>query len=109
MALVDADLLVVALATVDEEDPGSRLRYEKTVAQVQEVAANQGHVVCIANEGDERLRPFAQEVIWVPPTCELLAPVVELIPLQLLAYHLALLRGRDIDQPRNIAQSVMAD
>lgn len=109
MALVDADLLVVALATVDEEDPGSRLRYEKTVAQVQEVAANQGHVVCIANEGDERLRPFAQEVIWVPPTCELLAPVVELIPLQLLAYHLALLRGRDIDQPRNIARSVMAD
>jgi glucosamine--fructose-6-phosphate aminotransferase (isomerizing) len=65
--------------------------------------------VCIANEGDTRLRKYAHEVLWVPRTCELLLPVVELIPLQLLAYNIALLRGRDIDQPRNIAKSVTAD
>ena len=108
-ALVDADMLVVALATVDDGQPSSRLRYEKTVAQVQEVTAHQGRVVCIANEGDTRLRKYAHEVLWVPRTCELLLPVVELIPLQLLAYNIALLRGRDIDQPRNIAKSVTAD
>ncbi len=108
-ALLDDDMIVVAIATVDESDPASRLRYEKTVAQVQEVTTLHGRAVCIANEGDTRLHAYAREVIWVRPTCELLLPIVEIVPLQLMAYHIALLLERDIDQPRNRGRTVVSD
>ena len=108
-ALIDADMVVLVLATVDESYESSRLRYEKTVAQVQEVTARQARVICIANEGDRRLRDHSYEVIPVPRTRELLQTVVELVPLQLLAYHLAVHLGRDVDQTRDFGRSVTAD
>ena len=107
-ALIDADMFVVVIATVDDKHPSSRLRYEKTVAQISEVAARQGRVICVTNQDDDRLREHAHEVIQVPSTCELLQPIVTIVPLQLLAYHVAALRGYDIDQPRDPGKSVTA-
>ena len=98
-AIIDADLIVVVIATVDPDHRSSQLRYERTVAQVRELAARQARIICVANRGDRRVSDYAHEVIRVPSTHELLLPVVELVPLQLLAYHVAELRGRDIDQP----------
>ncbi len=108
-ALIDSNVVVIVLATVDESNESSRLRYAKTLSQVKQVAARQGRVICIANQGDENFRPHASEVIWVPQTRELLQPVLTLIPLQLMAYHVAVSLGRDVDQPRNIGRSVTAD
>ena len=108
-ALIDEDMVVVALATVDESHESSAMRYEKTLAQVQEMTARQGRVICIANEDDQRLRNHAHEVIPVPRTTELLQPAVELVPLQLLAYHVAVFLGQDVDQPRDFGKSVTAD
>ncbi len=108
-ALIDADMVVLVIATVDETHEASRLRYEKTVAQVQEMTARQGRVICIANEGDEQFRHHAYEVIPVPRTRELLQTVLELIPLQLLAYHVAVFLGRDVDQPGDFSRRVRSD
>lgn len=108
-ALINADMFVVMIATVDDSHPNSRLRFEKTLVQVQEVAARHGRVICITNCDDERLREYASEVVLVPSARELVQPAVVLVPLQLLAYHVAVLRGVDIDQPRDIGRSVVAD
>ena len=105
-AIIDADMIVVVIATVDQTHRSSQLRYERTVAQVREVNARQCRVICIANQGDRRITKYAHEVIYVPSTYELLQPVVELIPLQLLAYYVALLRGRDIDQRLDVGKKV---
>jgi glucosamine--fructose-6-phosphate aminotransferase (isomerizing) len=105
-AIIDDDLIVVVIATVDRSHPSSLLRYERTVAQVRELAARQARVICIANKGDRRIHRYAHEVISVPSTHELLQPVIELIPLQLLAYHVAVLRGLDIDQPLDVGLGV---
>lgn len=107
-ALIDQDMAVLVLATVDETHESSRMRYEKTLAQVQEMTSRQGRVICIANEGDDQLDSHAHEVIPVPRTRELLQPAVSLIPLQLLAYHVAVLLGKDVDQPRDFSKSVTA-
>ena len=109
MAVIDPNLVVIVLATVDESHESSRLRYEKTVAQVQEVAARDCRVICIASEGDDRFENLATEVIPVPRTRELLQPIIELIPLQLLAYHIAVHLGREVDHPRDIGKSVTSD
>lgn len=108
-ALIDGDMVVVALATVDERHRSSVMRYEKTRAQVQEMTARKGRVICIASEGDDRLEGHAHAVIHVPQTRELLQPAVELIPLQLLAYHVAAYLGKDVDQPRDFSKTVMSD
>lgn len=108
-AIVDADMVVVVIATVDQASQASRLRYEKTLAQLRELKARQAHVLCIANQGDKRVWRLAHEVVPVPTTQELLQPVVEIIPLQLLAYHAAALLGLDIDQPRDIGRKVTSD
>ncbi len=105
-ALIDADMFVVVIATVDDKHRLSRLRYEKTVAQIGEVAARQGRVICVTNQNDDRLRENAHEIIRIPSTSELLQPIVTIVPLQLLAYHVAALRGYDIDQPRDLGKSV---
>ena len=105
-AIIDADLIVVVIATVDWSHRSSRLRYERTLEQVREVAARQGRVICIASEGDERIGRHASEVIFVPQSSELLQPLIEVIPLQLLAYHVAVLCGREIDQSRDLGKSV---
>ncbi|MXY69077.1 MAG: glutamine--fructose-6-phosphate transaminase (isomerizing) [Acidobacteriia bacterium] len=108
-ALVDSDMVVVVLATVDQSSPSSRLRYEKTLSQVREVTARHGRAICIANEDDARIAQYAHEVIRVPVMREPLQSAVSHIPLQLLAYYTAVLRGCDVDQPRDLGRSITAD
>jgi glucosamine--fructose-6-phosphate aminotransferase (isomerizing) len=108
-ALIDSELPVVILATQDKNDLRSITRYEKTVSNLKEVTARSGKVIAIAVEGDEEIRESADHVIHVPAAPELLLPLLEVVPLQLLAYHIALLRGCDVDQPRNLAKSVTVE
>jgi glucosamine--fructose-6-phosphate aminotransferase (isomerizing) len=108
-ALIDEHLPIVVLATYDPDDADSHLRYEKTLANIKEVQARLGEVVAIANEGDQALRGMVNHLIEVPPTHELLLPIIEIVPLQLLAYHIAVIRGCDVDQPRNLAKSVTVE
>ncbi len=108
-ALIDEDLPVVILATCDKDDPGSQVRYEKTLSNLKEVKARSGRVIAIATEGDDEIREAADHVIYVPEAPELLAPILEVVPCQLLAYHIAVRRGCDVDQPRNLAKSVTVE
>jgi glucosamine--fructose-6-phosphate aminotransferase (isomerizing) len=108
-ALIDEDLPVVVIATRDESDPGSMTRYEKTISNMQEVKARDGIVIAVITEGDRQAREIANHVVEVPTAPELLAPILEIVPLQLLAYHIAVRRGCDVDQPRNLAKSVTVE
>jgi glucosamine--fructose-6-phosphate aminotransferase (isomerizing) len=108
-ALIDENLPVVVIATRDESDPASMTRYEKTISNMQEVKARDGIVIAIVTEGDTQARQSADHVIEVPHAPELLAPMLEIVPLQLLAYHIAVRRGCDVDQPRNLAKSVTVE
>ena len=108
-ALIDEDLPVVILATRDLNDPGSVVRYEKTLSNLKEVKARSGTVIAIATDGDEEIREAADHVLYVPEAPELLAPILEVVPCQLLAYHIAVRRGCDVDQPRNLAKSVTVE
>jgi glucosamine--fructose-6-phosphate aminotransferase (isomerizing) len=108
-ALIDENLPVVVLATRDPDDPDSVLRYEKTMSNIKEVTARSGKVIAIATEGDEEIKEAADHVLFVPPAPELLLPILEVVPLQLLAYHIAVRRGCDVDQPRNLAKSVTVE
>jgi glucosamine--fructose-6-phosphate aminotransferase (isomerizing) len=100
---------VVVIATKDPDDPNSVLRYEKTVSNIKEVKAREGKVIAIATEGDEEIRESVDHVFHVPKAPELLLPILEVVPLQLLAYHIAVRRGCDVDQPRNLAKSVTVE
>ena len=102
-------LPVVVINTLDPADEKSRLRYEKTLSNIQEVRARDGIVVAIVTEGDQDTREMASYMIEVPPSSELLSPVLSVLPLQLLAYHIAVRRGCDVDQPRNLAKSVTVE
>jgi glucosamine--fructose-6-phosphate aminotransferase (isomerizing) len=97
------------LATRDPASDESRVLYEKTMSNIQEVKAREGTVVAISTEGDEDARKMADHVIEIPGASELLAPILEIVPLQLLAYHIAVRRGCDVDQPRNLAKSVTVE
>ncbi|MGI9103763.1 MAG: glutamine--fructose-6-phosphate transaminase (isomerizing) [Terriglobales bacterium] len=108
-ALIDEDLPVVIMATCDPDDPNSKMRYEKTMSNLKEVKARSGRVIAIATEGDDEIREAADHVVHVPPAPELLAPILEVVPCQLLAYHIAVRRGCDVDQPRNLAKSVTVE
>ena len=108
-ALIDETLPVVVLATQDPADAGSRLRYEKTLSNIQEVTARSGRVIAIAVEGQEEIGQLVEHVISIPRAPELLLPLLETVPLQLLAYHIAVRRGCDVDQPRNLAKSVTVE
>jgi glutamine---fructose-6-phosphate transaminase (isomerizing) len=108
-ALIDETLPVVMLATRDQADPASKLRYEKTLSNIQEVTARSGRVIAVATEGDTLLAGLVEHVIHIPPAPELLAPLIEIVPLQLLAYYIAVRRGCDVDQPRNLAKSVTVE
>jgi glucosamine--fructose-6-phosphate aminotransferase (isomerizing) len=108
-ALIDENLPVVVLATKDPDDPHSVQRYEKTVSNVKEVKAREGQVIAVAIEGDEEIKESVDHVLYVPRAPELLLPILEVVPLQLLAYHIAVRRGCDVDQPRNLAKSVTVE
>jgi glutamine---fructose-6-phosphate transaminase (isomerizing) len=108
-ALIDENLPVVVIATRDVNDPDAVLRYEKTISNLKEVKARSGVVIALATEGDEEIKESADHVLYVPPAPEELAPILEIVPLQLLAYHIAVRRGCDVDQPRNLAKSVTVE
>jgi glutamine---fructose-6-phosphate transaminase (isomerizing) len=108
-ALIDESLPVVCIATKDPNDPSSVLKYEKTLSNIQEVTARSGRVIAIAIQGDEEIRNLVEHTIYIPPAPELLLPILEVVPLQLLAYHIAVRRGCDVDQPRNLAKSVTVE
>jgi glutamine---fructose-6-phosphate transaminase (isomerizing) len=108
-ALIDETLPVVCIATKDPSDPSSVLKYEKTLSNIQEVTARSGRVIAIAIEGDEHIGQLVEHVIQIPQSHELLLPILEVVPLQLLAYHIAVRRGCDVDQPRNLAKSVTVE
>ncbi|HEY72692.1 MAG TPA: glutamine--fructose-6-phosphate transaminase (isomerizing) [Thermoflexia bacterium] len=102
IALIDEAMPVVAIAVRDHV-------YDKMISQIEQVKARGGIVIALATEGDEDIGGKADHVITAPPTPRLLSPVVNVIPLQLLAYHLAVRRGCDVDQPRNLAKSVTVE
>jgi glutamine---fructose-6-phosphate transaminase (isomerizing) len=102
IALIDESMPVVALVTQDS-------LYEKMVSQVQQAKARDGIVIAVATEGDSLIAAEADHVIYVPPAPPLLAPIINIIPLQLLSYHIAVRRGCDVDQPRNLAKSVTVE
>jgi glucosamine--fructose-6-phosphate aminotransferase (isomerizing) len=108
-ALIDESLPVVVIATKDENSEASKLRYEKTLSNIIEVKARDGRVVAVVTEGDHEVSEVADHVITVPPASDLLSPILSVVPLQLLAYHIAVRRGCDVDQPRNLAKSVTVE
>jgi glutamine---fructose-6-phosphate transaminase (isomerizing) len=108
-ALIDENLPVVVIATRDANNPDSMLRYEKTISNLKEVKARSGVVIALATEGDEEIKESVDHVLYIPPAPEELSPILEIVPLQLLAYHIAVRRGCDVDQPRNLAKSVTVE
>jgi len=108
-ALIDENLPVIVLATQDRTRPESGVLYEKTLSNIQEVKAREGKVVAIVTEGDREVGKVADFTIEIPAAPELLTPILEIVPLQLLAYHIAVRRGCDVDQPRNLAKSVTVE
>ncbi len=108
-ALIDEKLPVVVLATHDPTSTESSLLYEKTLSNIQEVKAREGKVLAIVTEGDTEVRKVADWVVEIPAAPDLLTPLLEIVPLQLLAYHIAVRRGCDVDQPRNLAKSVTVE
>jgi glutamine---fructose-6-phosphate transaminase (isomerizing) len=102
IALIDKEMPVLAIAP---RDPW----YDKMISQIEQAKARGGMVVAVATEGDERAAELADAVLWVPETPWMLSPVVTVLPLQMLAYHIASLRGLDVDQPRNLAKSVTVE
>lgn len=102
IALVDSDMPVVVIAT-------RNAMYEKVLSNIQEIKARKGKVIALVSEGDETISNIADEVIELPNTCECLEPLLATIPLQLLAYHIAVCKGKNVDQPRNLAKSVTVE
>jgi glucosamine--fructose-6-phosphate aminotransferase (isomerizing) len=97
------------LATYDQRDPDSVLRYRRTLDVMKEVKSRRGQLVVVATEGDTEVGDVANDVFFVPPAPELLLPIVEVIPLQLFAYHVATKKGYDVDRPRNLVKAVVTE
>jgi glucosamine--fructose-6-phosphate aminotransferase (isomerizing) len=108
-ALVDEHLPVVVLATCDHHDPDSVLRYRRTLEVMKEVKSRRGQLVAVATEGDREVADVADDVFYVPAAPELLLPIVEVIPLQLFAYHVATKKGYNVDRPRNLVKAVVTE
>jgi glucosamine--fructose-6-phosphate aminotransferase (isomerizing) len=102
IALIDEDMPVVFIATKD-------LIYDKVISNIEEVRARRGKIIVIANRNDKKINVLADHVIYIPEICQVLLPILAVIPLQLLSYHIAVKRGCDVDQPRNLAKSVTVE
>lgn len=102
IALIDKDMPVVFIATRDST-------YDKIISNIEEVRARKGRVIAVVSEGDEKLKDMVEFTIPIPTTFNFLQPILSIIPLQLLAYHMAVLRGCNVDQPRNLAKSVTVE
>ena len=109
IALITEGLPVVVMATCDGKSADSKLRYERTVSNIKEAKTRGAVIVALVTEGDREVQDMADHLITLPQTNEYLSAVLEVIPLQLLAYHIAVLRGCDVDQPRNLAKSVTVE
>jgi glucosamine--fructose-6-phosphate aminotransferase (isomerizing) len=102
IALLDPDTPLIGVATASHV-------YEKVVSNIQEVRARDARVIVVATEGDEAIKQHADDVLYVPATVEMLSPLLASVPLQLFAYHTAVARGCNVDQPRNLAKSVTVE
>ncbi|MGB8705814.1 MAG: SIS domain-containing protein, partial [Gillisia sp.] len=102
IALIDEQMPVVVIAT-------KKGHYEKVVSNIQEIKSRQGRIIGVVTKGDESVRELADYVIEVPETLEILTPLLTTIPLQLLSYHIAVMLGKNVDQPRNLAKSVTVE
>lgn len=102
IALIDSEMPVIIIATDNE-------MYDKVLSNVQEIKARKGKIIAIVNEGDRSIAALADEVIEVPRVMESLESLITIIPLQLLAYHVAVCKGKDVDKPRNLAKSVTVE
>ncbi len=102
IALIDDGMPVVFVATRNSQ-------YEKVISNIEEVRSRGGHVIAVATEGDDDIRAHCEEVFYVPDIAEPLQPMLTVVPLQLLAYHAAVIRGKDVDKPRNLAKSVTVE
>lgn len=105
-ALIDYRLPLVMIATCDREDPGSVLRYEKNVSNMEGFKKQGGTVIALATEGDETVPSLANHTLFISRAPELLSPILEIVPLQLFAYYVAAKRGLDVDRPRNLVKAV---
>jgi glucosamine--fructose-6-phosphate aminotransferase (isomerizing) len=108
-ALIDERLPVMFINTREAGNRPSELRYEKTHSNIVEVKAREGIVISVLTEGDTMSSVVSDHVIEIPASSDLLSPILSIIPLQLLAYHIAVRRGCDVDQPRNLAKSVTVE
>jgi glucosamine--fructose-6-phosphate aminotransferase (isomerizing) len=106
IAMIDESLPIVIIATCDRNDAGSVVRYEKNVANIRSFKQQSAPVIAIATEGDTELPNLVDHTIFVPHTPELLSPILEIVPLQLFAYYMAVRKGLDVDRPRNLVKSV---
>jgi len=102
IALIDENMPVVFIATKDAI-------YDKVISNIEEVKARGGRIFCIATQGDDKITEYADHVVYIPETLQALTPLLSVIPLQLLSYHVAVMRGCDVDQPRNLAKSVTVE
>ena len=102
IALIDAGMPAVFVATRNSQ-------YEKVIGNIEEVRSRGGHVIAVATEGDREIQAHCEEVVYVPDVPDALQPMLTVVPLQLLAYHAAVLRGKDVDKPRNLAKSVTVE
>jgi glucosamine--fructose-6-phosphate aminotransferase (isomerizing) len=105
-ALIDENLPVVIIATRDPNDPGSMLRFEKTLGNIAGFKKQSSRVIALASEGDTEVEKLADYTIFIPAAPELLSPLLEIVPLQMFAYYMAVKRGLDVDRPRNLVKSV---
>jgi glutamine---fructose-6-phosphate transaminase (isomerizing) len=105
-ALIDENLPVVIIATRDPEDSGSMLRFEKTLGNIAGFKKQSSRVIALASEGDKEVEKLADHTIYIPAAPELLSPILEIVPLQMFAYYMAVKRGLDVDRPRNLVKSV---
>lgn len=108
-ALIDEKLPVVIINTREEGNAGSELRYEKTHSNIVEVKSRDGIIVSVLTEGDSMSSKVSDHIVYIPQTSDLLGPILSIVPLQLLSYHIAVRRGCDVDQPRNLAKSVTVE
>ncbi len=109
LATIDEEMAIIAIATVDPTEHDSVARYEKTLANLKELAGKTRNVIALAIEGDDRVPKIVDDVIYLPKAPDLLLPILEIVPLQLFAYHVAVLLGRNVDNPRSLAKAVLND
>jgi glucosamine--fructose-6-phosphate aminotransferase (isomerizing) len=102
IALIDEEMPVFVIAT-------KGANYEKVVSNIQEVKARKGQIIAVVTSGDKDVKKVADYYVEIPETDELLVPIISVIPLQLLSYHIAVMRGCNVDQPRNLAKSVTVE